>query len=270
MTALSTTIARQAARARAMALRAASNAGTGHLGADMSAMDIIATLEFGVLHGKPTDPDRDRFILSKAHASAAMYSVLALKGLIPEEELMTYGAAGSRLSTVVSTRVPGVEFNTGSLGHGMSLGVGAAMAARIDGSARRTFVLTGDGELQEGSNWEAAMLAASRRLGSLTVIVDRNLAQKGASTEDINALEPLDDKWRAFGWQVRHVDGHDVDQLLAAFAERPVNDPPLAVIAATVKGKGVSFMERNLEWHSRRLTPDLLEQALNELEALHG
>jgi transketolase len=259
-------VRQQAARARALALRTASEAGAGHLGADMSAMDIICALQFGVLRGEIDDPDRDRFILSKAHASAAMYSVLALRNALPVEELQTYGAAGSRLSTVVSTRVPGIEFNTGSLGHGMSLGVGCALAARMAGSRRRTFVLTGDGELQEGSNWEAAMLAASRGLGSMTVTVDRNLAQKGASTEDINALEPLDDKWRAFGWDVLLVDGHDIEALLDAYAERPVDGPPLAVIASTVKGKGVSFMEGNLEWHSRSLTPDLLEQALSELE----
>lgn len=262
-------VRRQAARARALALTTVSTAGTGHIGADLSAMDILCTLYFGVLRGGPDDPDRDRFILSKAHASAAMYSVLSLKGILPEEELATYGAAGSRLSTVVSTRVPGIEFNTGSLGHGLSLGAGAALAARMQGSGRRTFVLTGDGELQEGSNWEAAMLAASRRLSNLVVIVDRNLAQKGASTEDINALEPLDEKWRSFGWAVRIADGHNVKELLDVFHDVPLEENrPTCVIASTVKGKGVSFMERNLQWHSRRLTPDLLNQALRELE--HG
>ncbi|MGI5450912.1 transketolase [Streptomyces sp. CA-243310] len=261
------TVRRQAARARALALTTVSTAKTGHIGADLSAMDILCALHFGVLRGEADEADRDRFILSKAHASAAMYSVLALKGLLPEEELATFGGADSRLSTVVSTRVPGIEFNTGSLGHGLSLGVGSALGARIQGSARRTFVLTGDGELQEGSNWEAAMLAASRNLDSLVAIVDRNLAQKGASTEDINALEPLDDKWRSFGWEVRTVDGHDIDALLDVFRSAPLTaGKPTCVIASTVKGKGVSFMERNLEWHSRQITPELLQQALQELE----
>ncbi|MER6392236.1 transketolase [Streptomyces sp. NPDC001523] len=261
------TVRRQAARARALALTTVSTAKTGHIGADLSAMDILCALYFGVLRGEADEADRDRFILSKAHASAAMYSVLALKGLLPEEELATFGGANSRLSTVVSTRVPGIEFNTGSLGHGLSLGVGSALGARIQGSTRRTFVLTGDGELQEGSNWEAAMLAASRNLDSLVAVVDRNLAQKGASTEDINALEPLDDKWRSFGWEVRTVDGHDIDALLDVFRSAPLTPgKPTCVIASTVKGKGVSFMERNLEWHSRQITPELLQQALQELE----
>ncbi|PKW16300.1 transketolase [Saccharopolyspora spinosa] len=263
-------IERIARRARALSLRTAFHAQDGHLGADMSAMDILCTLYFGVLRvdaQDAADPDRDRFVLSKAHASTAMYSVLSLKGFIPEEELETFGRANSRLSTVVSTRVPGVEFSTGSLGHGLPLATGAALAGRMDSSARRIVVLCGDGELQEGSNWEALMLAGTHGLSNLTLIVDRNLAQKGASTEDINALEPLDDKLRSFGWAVRHIDGHDVPDMLSVLRSLPLAEGrPSCLIAATVKGKGVSFMESDLSWHSRRLTREMYERALAELD----
>jgi transketolase len=257
-----------AVAARRLILKTVFRAQAGHIGADLSAVDILTTLYFGVLKVGPAEsgnPERDRFVLSKAHASAAMYAVLCLKGHLREAELDTFGAADSRLSTVVSSRVPGVEFSTGSLGHGLPLGLGAALAARIAGSPRRTVVLTGDGELQEGSNWEAAMLAATKKLASLTVIIDRNLAQKGASTEDINALEPLEDKWRAFGWAVRTVDGHDFAGLLDALRPDPARDVPACVIARTVKGKGVSFMEGGLDWHSRKLTAELFRTAMAEL-----
>lgn len=259
-----------ARRARALSLRTAFHAQDGHLGADMSAMDILCTLYFGVLRvgaQDAADPDRDRFVLSKAHASTAMYSVLSLKGFIPEDELETFGRANSRLSTVVSTRVPGVEFSTGSLGHGLPLATGAALAGRMDSSARRIAVLCGDGELQEGSNWEALMLAGTHGLSNLTLIVDRNLAQKGASTEDINALEPLDDKLRSFGWTVRHIDGHDVPDMLSVLRSLPLAERrPSCLIATTVKGKGVSFMESDLSWHSKRLTREMYERALAELD----
>ncbi|MGW3473160.1 transketolase [Saccharopolyspora sp. NPDC000995] len=259
-----------ARRARALSLRTAFHAQDGHLGADMSAMDILCTLYFGVLRvgaQDAADPDRDRFVLSKAHASTAMYSVLSLKGFIPEDELETFGRANSRLSTVVSTRVPGVEFSTGSLGHGLPLATGAALAGRMDSSARRIVVLCGDGELQEGSNWEALMLAGTHGLSNLTLIVDRNLAQKGASTEDINALEPLDDKLRSFGWTVRHIDGHDVPDMLSVLRSLPLAERrPSCLIATTVKGKGVSFMESDLSWHSKRLTREMYERALAELD----
>jgi transketolase len=259
---------------RATCLTVIHHAGTGHAAADMSAADILSVLYSGVLDVGPenwTDPDRDRFILSKSHASGALYSLLSAKGFLPEEELFTFGKPNSRLCTAVSSRLTGVEFSTGALGHGLPFAVGAAIAARLDGSDRRVVVLTGDGELQEGSNWEAAMLAATRGLDNLTLVVDRNRVQKGASTEDINALEPLEDKWRAFGWAVRTVDGHDHAELFDAFSSVPFEPGrPSCVLASTVKGKGVSFMENHLEWHGKRLTDEDMERALAEIRGEPG
>ena len=244
-------------------------AGVGHPGADMSSADILSVLYNGVLRvnaADPADPERDRFICSKSHASAALYSALAARGFLSEEELETYGKPFSRLCTAVSNRLPGVELSTGALGHGLPFAVGAAIAARMDRSPRRVVVMTGDGELQEGSNWEALMLAATQKLANLLLVVDRNRVQKGASTEEINALEPLADKMRAFGWAVREVNGHDTAALRAAFESAPFEPGrPSCVLAATVKGKGVSFMENDLAWHSRKLTDALLSQALEEL-----
>lgn len=238
----------------------------GHAAADLSATDLLTALYGGVLRGTMEDQDRDRFVLSKCHAAAALYSVLSEKGYFPGDELLTLGQANSRLCTVVSTRTPGVELSTGALGHGMSFAVGAAIAAKMDGSDRRIYVITGDGELQEGSNWEAAMLASTKRLNNLTLIVDRNRFQKGASTEDISALEPLADKFRAFGWAVKAVDGHDIESLLRALRGAGLDQSrPTCVLAETIKGKGVSFMEQRLEWHSKRLTDKDLEQAIREI-----
>lgn len=255
---------------RATTLKTLHRVRLGHIAADLSATDILTVLYGAVLNvdsTKPNDPERDRFVVSKSHCSGALYSLLAWKGFLEEEELTTYGQPHSRLCTVVSTRTPGVEFSTGALGHGLPFAVGAAIAAKLDGSARRVVVLTGDGELQEGSNWEAIMLASTRKLDNLTLIVDRNRVQKGASTEDINALEPLDAKFQAFGWAVRTVDGHDIEDLLASFQAVPFEpNRPSCLLAETVKGKGISFMEQNLEWHSKPLSDAELTRALAELE----
>jgi transketolase len=263
------TVEELARYARATALKVINRTGIGHAAADMSAADILAVLYGAVLDVSPAgwdDNERDRFVCSKSHASGALYSVLAWKGFLPEDELYSYGQPGSRLCTAVSSRLDGVEFSTGALGHGLPFAVGAAIAARLDGSPRRVYVMTGDGELQEGSNWEAAMLAATRELDNLTLVVDRNRVQKGASTEDINALEPLRGKFETFGWAVREVDGHDPGELLEAFRATPFEPGrPSCVLAETVKGKGVSFMENHLEWHSKRLTDADMERALAEI-----
>jgi transketolase len=248
------------------------DAGQGHPGGDLSASDIVACLYFDILRidsTKPNAPDRDRFILSKGHCTGALYTALAGAGFFPEAELDTYLKPESRLNGHPNrVYLPGVETNTGPLGHGFPVGVGVAVAGQIDGAGYRVFVLTGDGELQEGSMWEAAMFAGHRKLGNLTVIVDRNRLQQGARTEETNALEPLADKWRAFGWDVVEVDGHDVIALLKAFddAAQP-RDKPRVLIANTFKGNGVSYMRDQAGWHHGVPNADQLAQAIAELEA---
>ena len=249
-------IAHIAERARAIrvnSLTMVHQARMGHLGGDFSAADILATLYFGVLNvdpQRPCAPERDRFVLSKGHASGVLYATLAEVGFIKRDALKTYMQPLSRLNGHPNRNyVPGVEANTGPLGHGLPIAVGVAVAGQIDGSPYRTFVLVGDGELQEGSNWEAAMLAGNRTLANLTVIVDRNRLQQGARVADTNELEPLVDKFRAFGFDVIEVDGHNHAALLQAFALRDGAAKPLAIVAHTIKGKGVSFMEDQVGWH---------------------
>jgi len=242
----------------------------GHPGGDMSATDIMATLYFGVLRFDPTDPQnpgRDRFVMSKGHCSGAFYSTLAAAGYFPVDELSTYMKPQSRLNGHPNrTYLPGVETNTGALGHGLPVAVGIAIAGQMDGADYRVYALTGDGELQEGSIWEAAMTAGHRHLANLIAIVDRNGLQQGARTEETAALEPLADKWRAFGWDVAEVDGHNVEQLLvvlgAPIAERK---KPLCAIANTVKGQGVSFMRDQVGWHHGVPNAAQFEQAMQEL-----
>jgi transketolase len=261
-------IRRLSREVRASVVSMLHHAKMGHASADLSSTDLLTALYGGVLRGKMPDPDRDRFVMSKCHAAAALYSVLSLKGYFPRAELLTLGQPHSRLCTLVSTRAPGVELSTGALGHGLAFAVGAAIAAKMDSSSRKIYVLTGDGELQEGSNWEAIMFASTRLLDNLTLVVDRNRSQKGKSTEDVSALEPLADKFRSFGWAVIDVDGHDVRDLLGAFRSSPlVAHKPTCILAETVKGKGVSFMEQRLEWHSRRLEDQDLQRALDEIRS---
>lgn len=242
----------------------------GHPGGDLSSADILSAL-YGVIlqvdPRNPAAPDRDRFIMSKGHCSAALYATLAETGFFPREVLREYMQPLSILSGHPDrNKVPGVEANTGPLGHGLPIGVGAAKAARITGAAWRTFVLTGDGELQEGSNWEAAMAAAQFQLDNLTVIVDRNLLQQGDSTENTVSLEPLPPKWRAFGWAVREVDGHDMAALIDTFRQIPFETGrPNCIIARTHKGQGVSFMRDRVEWHHRVPSAEELSAALIEL-----
>lgn len=242
----------------------------GHPGGDFSATDIIATLLFGTMNydpQKPNWPDRDRFIMSKGHATGALYAGLCAAGYFPQSWLDTYMEHHSMLNGHPNRNyVPGVETNTGPLGHGMPVSVGIAIAGQLTGRAYRTFVLTGDGELQEGSNWEAAMCAGHRKLTHLTWIVDRNRLQQGARTEDTNALDPLDAKVKAFGWDCVEVDGHDHAQLLEVLsAPVAARTKPLCVIANTIKGKGVSFMEDQAKWHHGVPNDEQFAQAMREL-----
>ncbi|MCC7009654.1 MAG: transketolase [Acidobacteria bacterium] len=263
-------IAERARRIRATSLQMVHAAKMGHPGGDLSAADILATLYFRVLSidpAQPSHPARDRFILSKGHASAALYATLAEAAFFPAEWLASYMQPLSRLNGHPDrNKVPGVEANTGPLGHGLPIAVGAALGARLAGETWRTFVLTGDGELQEGSNWEAAMAAAQFELDRLTVIVDRNGLQQGDFTERTIGLEPLADRWRAFGFAVAEVDGHDVAALIDVFERLPLErGRPTAVIARTRKGRGVSFIENRAEWHHRVPTDAELALALVEL-----
>jgi transketolase len=263
---------RRATRIRMRDLRMVYEAGLGHLGGEFSAIDILTTLYFGVLRHdpqRPDDPERDRFVLSKGHSAAALYTTLAEAGYFDPAELSTFMAPLSRLNGHPDrNKVPGVETNTGPLGHGFPVAVGIALAGKMDGSDRRTYVLTGDGELQEGSMWEAAMAASHYELDRLTVIVDRNGLQQGDRTESTIRLEPLADKWRAFGWSVREVDGHDHARLLDVLRATPFEPGrPSCVIAHTHKGHGVSFMSDQVAWHHHVPTDDEFQRATAELQA---
>jgi transketolase len=247
------------------------NAPLGHIGGDLSVTDILTTLYFGILNIDPADPnkpDRDRLILSKGHCAGALYVTLAERGFFPVEELSTWVKPNSRLNGHPNrTKVPGVETNTGPLGHGLPIGAGAAKAAKMDGAAWKVFVITGDGELQEGSNWEAAMFAAHNKLDNLTIIVDRNHLQQGDTTENTVDLEPLADKWRAFGWAVKEVDGHNIAEMLAVFQNLPVRpESPSCIIAHTHKGHPISFISDQVGWHHRIPKREEVEKALMELE----
>ena len=260
----------RARQIRRLALGMVYRAKQGHPGGDMSVVDILATLYFGALRvdpANPIDPKRDRFILSKGHCTGALYATLAEKGFFPLEELETYMQPLSRLNGHPNrNHTPGVETNTGPLGHGVPVAVGAAIAGQIDEADYRVFVVVGDGELQEGSIWEAALTAGHRKLANLTLIVDRNGLQQGARTEDTAALEPLADKWRAFGWEVIEVDGHDHDALLSIFtAPTAGRTRSLCVVARTHKGQGVSFMRDQVSWHHGVPNQAQYELALQEI-----
>jgi transketolase len=260
----------QAAWVRRRALQMVHAARLGHPGGDLSAADILVTLYRGILRVDPKNPawpERDRFIMSKGHSSGALYATLALAGFIEPSELDTYMRPLARLNGHPDRRkVPGVEASTGPLGHGLPIAVGAAIASQIDHAPWRVFVLTGDGELQEGSNWEAIMAAAQYRLDNLVLIVDRNRLQQGDATENTIALEPLADRLRAFNWAVREADGHDHQQLSALLNSVPFEaGRPSAIVAHTHKGMGVSFIKDRAEWHHRVPTDDELKAALAEL-----
>jgi len=262
---------RMALRIRRTSLRMVHQARVGHPGGDLSAADILATLYGAVLRvdpRQPSWPERDRFIMSKGHCSASLYTALACAGFLTDADLETYMRPLSLLNGHPDRKkVPGVEANTGPLGHGVPIAVGAALAAKMDGAGWRTFVLTGDGELQEGSNWEAIMAASHFALDNLVLIVDRNGLQLGEATERTIALEPLAERFRAFGWSVREADGHDHAQLVEVLEAAPFEaGKPGAVIAHTHKGNGVSFMRDRGEWHHRIPSDEELAAALRELE----
>lgn len=230
----------------------------GHLGGSMSIVDILTVLYFAVLRvdpGRPDHPDRDVFVLSKGHGALALYAALAERGFLPLRELEGYGQPGSMLAGHPLPTVPGVEMPTGSLGHGLALGLGFALAGRLAGSTRRTFVVTGDGELQEGSCWEAAACAAAQRADRLVAIVDRNGLQLTGRTEDICPLEPLADRWRAFGWSAREVDGHDQAALAQALGAAPWEQGrPSVLLAVTEKGHGIPFIAGQAVCHYATLS----------------
>jgi transketolase len=260
-----------AKRLRAHALRMTNAAKASHVGSCLSMADILAVLYGQVMRFDPARPDwteRDRLIISKGHAAAIVYAALAESGFIPISELETYTQNGSRLAGHVTKTVPGVELSTGSLGHGLPVAAGMALAAKRTGATWRSFCVVSDGELDEGSNWEAIQFAQHARLSGLVAIVDYNKIQSFGSVAEVSDLHPLADKFRAFNWGVHEIDGHDHAALADALTAPPVlSDRPTVVIAHTIKGKGISFMEGLLAWHYRNPDDAQLIAALAELEA---
>ena len=257
-----------AVKIRTEILQMIHNAHGSHTGSALSAADILAVLYYSFLNYFPDNPDddrRDRVIFSKGHGGAGLYAVLAAAGFFQEEELTAYCQNGSFLSGHVNShQVPGVEFSTGSLGHGLPVAAGMAYSLKMRKNPARVIVIMGDGECDEGAVWEAALFAAAHHLDNLTVIIDRNRIQALGNTEDIMPLEPLAGKWQAFNWYTLQTDGHDHIRLLEALKEN-LPDKPKCIIADTVKGKGVSFMENQLLWHYRTPDGEQLFRALNEL-----
>lgn len=244
-------------------------AGSGHIGGAFSGVEILISLYHYKMRHNPENPSwsqRDRFIMSKGHASALLYVTLADRGYFPKEELKTFRKLNSRLQGHAHSGVPGVEFSAGALGQGLSVSCGIALGAKLRQSDSRVFCLLGDGEIQEGQNWEAAMTASQHKLDNLCAILDQNKIQQNDFVSKIKNEEPLVDKWRSFGWQVIEVDGHNFPELIAALdALDSIKGKPVFIIAHTVKGKGVSFMENQAKWHSRLPTPRERQAALEEL-----
>ncbi len=252
-------------------LQAVFEAGAGHIGGEMSCIDILTALYFRVLRispDAPKDPGRDRFILSKGHVALALYITLAKRGFLPEDEISTFLKPMSRLNGHPNcNKVAGVETNTGPLGHGLPVAVGMAKAARITGATYHTYVMTGDGEMQEGSNWEAISSAAQFGLNNLTLIIDHNRFQQGAALKETNDLAPFAPKLAAFGWDVTEIDGNDMPQIVPALEKRTAR--PHAIIAHTNKGHGISFMQDTVDWHHKVPNAEQYKIALAELsEAL--
>jgi transketolase len=252
----------QPSELRRVILEQAFRAGVGHIGSALSVVEILVAL-FRVMDGEPGQQERDRLVFSKGHAALALYAALQLSGRLSREDLETYCGDGTLLGTHPEHALPGVDFSTGSLGHGLSLGAGAALAARLQGSDRRAFVLVSDAECNEGSLWEAAMFAAHQGLGKLTAIVDANGQQALGYTRDVLDLEPLAQRFAAFGWGTDEVDGHDVDALVHALERR--GDSPRAIVARTTFGKGVSYMEGLVKWHYWPMSDADFERALAEV-----
>jgi transketolase len=250
-------------------LEQAKRAGVGHIGSALSVADIIAALYSGGMDvSDPDAPNRDRLVLSKGHAALALYAALHQRGWLTREELNTYCEDGSLLGVHPEHRLRGVDFSTGSLGHGLALGAGAALAARLQGSSRRVFVLLSDGECNEGSIWESAMFAAHQELSNLVVIIDMNGQQALGYTRHVLDLEPMDRRWDAFGWGARVVDGHDVKAMLQAFGDLdPVTGPPHVLVARTTFGRGVSFMENQIRWHYLPMSDQEYARAVDEVRS---
>jgi transketolase len=253
---------------RRIILRESKRANVGHIGPALSVADIVAALYEHILSiERPTNLDRDRFILSKGHAALAVYAALCLKGWISGAQLDMYCTDGSLLGVHPERGLPGIDFGSGSLGHGLSVGTGAALAARLQNSRRRVFVLVSDAECNEGALWEAVMFAAHHKLSNLVAIVDQNGQQALGYTKDVLSLEPLAERWRAFGWDTVEADGHNVAALRSALELRPDAGKPRVVVARTVAGKGVSFMENQVKWHYWPMSDSEYRQALAEVEA---
>jgi len=245
------------------------HAGAGHTGGSLSCLDILSVLYNRVLRVSPEsfpDAGRDRYIQSKGHSVEALYVVLSDRGFFPDSDLDTLCQYKSPFVGHPTRKIPGIEMNTGALGHGLSISVGLAIAGKLDDATHRVFTLLGDGELAEGSNWEAAMAASHYKLDNLIAILDHNTLQITGHTRDVCSNEPVDEKFRAFGWAVRSVNGHDFSELTRALTAPPERDKPTCVIANTIKGKGVSFMENNVKWHHRVPAEAELQQALQELK----
>lgn len=249
--------------------RALRAAGSGHVGGSTSAADLLAALYFHHMRlraDEPDWPDRDRFVLSKGHANAALSATLARAGFFSEDMLDEYYGFDTLMGMHPDIKLDGVEMSTGGLGHGLPVGVGMALGARLQGRDFRTIVMVGDGELQEGSNWEAAMAAAHHKLSNLSVIVDFNKIQQSGHVAHMMGLEPMVDKWRSFGWAVREFDGHDMAEIVDAFDALPyAEDKPSALVAHTIKGKGVSFSEDTYLWHQNMIDDEVYAKALAEL-----
>jgi transketolase len=266
------TLRRRAIDLRIDNLVAITTAGNGHPGGTLSVMDILQTLFFAEMRHRPTEPrwaDRDRLVLSKGHAVPALYTVMAHAGYFPREQLASLRQLGSPLQGhPANFLMPGIEASTGSLGQGLSVAIGMALASRLDGDKFRVYCIIGDGESQEGQIWEAAMCAPKYKLDNLCVILDHNKGQIDGPVKDVMSIEPIADKWRAFNWNVITVDGHDYQQIGAAFDEaRAAKGKPTFILAETTKGKGVSFMEGKIGWHGMAPTKEQLSDALAELEA---
>jgi transketolase len=251
-------------------LRIIHRAGAGHTAGSLSCLDILSVLYHRVLRvnpASPGDPERDRYVQSKGHSVEALYVVLSGRGFFPEQDLWTLCRYKSPYVGHPTRKILGIEQNTGALGHGLSVSAGMALAAKLDQCFFRVFTLLGDGELAEGSNWEAAQFAAHKRLDNLVAVIDHNRLQITGYTRDVMNHEPLVDKWTAFGWQVREVDGHNIEDLTETFQAAPFQPGrPSLVIAHTVKGKGVSFMENEKKWHHGVPSDEQLKDALEELE----
>ncbi|HLV10288.1 MAG TPA: transketolase [Halanaerobiales bacterium] len=261
----------KAAEIRIDLLKMIHNSGMGHTGSSLSNTDILVTLYYSVMNIRSDEPEwegRDRFILSKGHGVESYYCILADLGFIEKKELNTFCQYNTRLIGHPNNKVPGVEMNTGALGHGLSIATGIAKAAQMDDCSYRVFALMGDGELAEGSIWEAAMAAAHFKLDNLTGIIDRNKLQISGSTEEVMSLDPLSDKWKSFGWEVVEVNGHDYQELNTVLSKVPLKKgKPTLILASTVKGRGVSFIENQADWHHRVPTAEELDRALKELSS---